>query len=399
MVAMALPNDDVALEMEETEGFISQPDSPTKRNVSSSTSSSSSSSSFKHWTVALVLVIVCAGGGIAFVSYNSNNNNQSLENPNDASPNDVEQQWNTSIAEDDYGAGRYGPKDQIVRLERPLTQNQWDALTKEWGKWSFVDKQASTRPSPSFMDQFPNRDVPYDQFPKKAWQTDPVYLKDFLDEGLALVDRAMEAILAEYGSGKKHRPNLDLERRQNITFGIRWTNLTMTTNLGYPKGMLPPNGGWTTPKSFDGLVRRVLHAIMTQDTFTFILSGHSAAAGHGYVTYKAFVLVELMDFARVFLCFSQQEGRLVGCFAKQKPIQAVVLDAVPQSDGARVCPVGSKVDIEESSSRWVGYVAIGNGSQGYIWSRYRYPRLGLGHDRRPGFVGRRLVVSAKHGGR
>ena len=30
------------------------------------------------------------------------------------------------------------------------------------------------------------------------------------------------------------------------------------------------NGGWTTKRSFQGLVRRLLHAIMTQDTFTVV---------------------------------------------------------------------------------------------------------------------------------
>jgi hypothetical protein len=31
----------------------------------------------------------------------------------------------------------------------------------------------------------------------------------------------------------------------------------------------------------DGLVRRVLHAIMTEDSFRVVMGGHSAAAGHG----------------------------------------------------------------------------------------------------------------------
>lgn len=40
-------------------------------------------------------------------------------------------------------------------------------------------------------------------------------------------------------------------------------------------------GGWTTKRSFEGLVRRLLHAIMTNDTFAVVVAGHSAAAGHG----------------------------------------------------------------------------------------------------------------------
>jgi hypothetical protein len=40
-------------------------------------------------------------------------------------------------------------------------------------------------------------------------------------------------------------------------------------------------GGWSTPKSWLGLKRRLLHAIMTEDTFNFAMGGHSASAGHG----------------------------------------------------------------------------------------------------------------------
>ena len=42
-------------------------------------------------------------------------------------------------------------------------------------------------------------------------------------------------------------------------------------------------GGWTTQKSWSGLVQRLLHAIMTEDVFVFAMGGASAAAGHGYV--------------------------------------------------------------------------------------------------------------------
>lgn len=41
------------------------------------------------------------------------------------------------------------------------------------------------------------------------------------------------------------------------------------------------NGGWTTERSFNGLVRRLTHAMMTSDTFTVVMAGHSAAAGEG----------------------------------------------------------------------------------------------------------------------
>ena len=39
------------------------------------------------------------------------------------------------------------------------------------------------------------------------------------------------------------------------------------------------NGGWTTKRSYDGLVRRLLHAMMTQDTFTVVSKYHFDCTG------------------------------------------------------------------------------------------------------------------------
>jgi hypothetical protein len=39
--------------------------------------------------------------------------------------------------------------------------------------------------------------------------------------------------------------------------------------------------GCTTDRSWGGLQRRILHAIMTEDAFIFSMAGHSAPAGHG----------------------------------------------------------------------------------------------------------------------
>jgi hypothetical protein len=45
----------------------------------------------------------------------------------------------------------------------------------------------------------------------------------------------------------------------------------------------PFDGGWTTERSFDGLARRILHAVMTEDQFTLVMTGHSLVSppGHG----------------------------------------------------------------------------------------------------------------------
>ena len=45
------------------------------------------------------------------------------------------------------------------------------------------------------------------------------------------------------------------------------------------------NGGWTTKRSFDGLVRRLLHAMMTQDTFTVVSKCRKASVSRKYFAF------------------------------------------------------------------------------------------------------------------
>jgi hypothetical protein len=48
-------------------------------------------------------------------------------------------------------------------------------------------------------------------FPSNAWQSDEMYMKEFLRQGTALVDRVKEAIYEEYGFGM-----LDLDRSNSV---------------------------------------------------------------------------------------------------------------------------------------------------------------------------------------
>jgi hypothetical protein len=184
----------------------------------------------------------------------------------------------TVVADDDFGPARYSKPSNVVKPDPLLTKERSEALAKEWGKWEFVDNKADQRPKDDFAAAFPFRDVPRDKFPANAWQTDPEYLKDFLDQSLKLVDRSMEAILAEYGHGKKDEPDKSFDDRMDEMFKF----------VIFEKGSRPKvkgliqDAGWTTASSMQGLVRRVLHSVMTGDTFTLVVGGHSAAAGVRY---------------------------------------------------------------------------------------------------------------------
>lgn len=133
-----------------------------------------------------------------------------------------------------------------------------------FGSWTLVDTKRSTRPANDFYTKYPSRDVPWEDFPDTAWQKDEEYLPKFLEEGIALAERALEAILTEYGFGKD-QDSRDFSQRIKL--------------LGAQVEKTEPGAVILNGDSYKGLVRRILHAIVTEDTFTFAMSGHSAAAG------------------------------------------------------------------------------------------------------------------------
>jgi hypothetical protein len=163
----------------------------------------------------------------------------------------------------------------------PITQETKDAVTARFGKWHFWDGDEDNRPVADYCAAYANRDIPGDEFPDTSWQVDAVFVNHLLDDGEKLVERTMEAIYTEYGWGKPQSPT-GLSKRLAL---FHWDKLDLSkTNeapVKYSKRGNQGGGGWTTTRSFNGLVRRLLHAIMTNDTFTVVLGGHSAAAGHG----------------------------------------------------------------------------------------------------------------------
>eukprot|EP00934_Nitzschia_sp_Nitz4_P003294 Nitzschia sp. Nitz4//scaffold75_size92586//3848//6839//NITZ4_004837-RA/size92586-augustus-gene-0.86-mRNA-1//-1//CDS//3329557651//3284//frame0 len=155
-------------------------------------------------------------------------------------------------------------------------------LAEQWGKWHFFDGDELDRPMDDFLAKYPNRDCPAEEFPDTAWQVDAVYVNHYLDSAGELVSRAMEAILAEYGHPKEGATPEELVDRLKQ---FHWDIVNITSDKEAPEQFRKRgsrgNGGWTTQRSQDGLVRRLLHAMMTSDKFTVVLGGHSAASGAG----------------------------------------------------------------------------------------------------------------------
>ncbi|KAL7469821.1 hypothetical protein ACHAXS_010074 [Conticribra weissflogii] len=197
-----------------------------------------------------------------------------------------------------------------------LTPSQRHSLlTQLYGYWGFYDGAADERPSEPYTS--PERagndfsDLGEDDFPDESWQVDAVYVNHFLDAGEKLVRRGQEAIYAVFVgwgienvtveenagvsttattatgdgrvSGQIRDPNQRLhDRLQMFHLGeIDLATVTTSEYLALKEPHWRTKGGWTTQRSFDGLERRLLHAMMTNGNFTVVVTGNWRNMGYG----------------------------------------------------------------------------------------------------------------------
>lgn len=181
--------------------------------------------------------------------------------------------------------------DTYQRRARRDRQNVKETIST-WGEWKFLDALADSRPHWSVLEQLfdgvENKDLPREKFPPNSWQTDPVYLNSFLFEAQELVDRAMLAMLAEYGHYDPSSPKPSEEELDVLFKGEEKNSpaFMFNTTARYPGAprlpkYSPGNGGYASQNWYDQVQRYMLHAIMTQDQFLISMGGHSSAAGHG----------------------------------------------------------------------------------------------------------------------
>ena len=91
------------------------------------------------------------------------------------------------------------PQEQLEAEQKEYTERM-NKIRQEWGAWDFNDEHPEIRPiANEYLDSVPYRDMKNEDFPKKSWQTDETYVKDFIGEARKLVDRVREGIYAEYG--------------------------------------------------------------------------------------------------------------------------------------------------------------------------------------------------------
>jgi len=159
-----------------------------------------------------------------------------------------------------------------------------EAEVNKRGKFKFYD-DFGERPAPNYAD-FVGGDVPLSEFGTESWQADAVYVNHFLDEAMKLIGRTRNAIYEEYGF-----PASGTSADRDTAFGFRvlpeWNPKSMNIGLTNVDGGTYPMV--TSEKKFDGLIRRLLHAMMTNEEFRVSMGGHSAAAGHGNNFYQSYM--------------------------------------------------------------------------------------------------------------
>lgn len=142
-----------------------------------------------------------------------------------------------------------------------------ETIRKEYGAWDFHDHSGkSIRPIANF-DKVPYKDMMNKNFPVNSWQMDQKYVSDFISEGKLLISRMRRGLYAEYG----WEAHSEIQKRDEV-WNIEVSDAPTPGQTGI---------GWISTRSFNMLVKKLLHSMITNDEFYFVMGGHSAAAGHG----------------------------------------------------------------------------------------------------------------------
>ena len=179
-----------------------------------------------------------------------------------------------------YASHLYDKPKAFLEDQQARFLTKMEQVRKEWGAWSDIEDDVA-RPAADFTEVH-YRDLPNDDLPPDSWQADAEYVGKFIPEARALIDRVTEGIYAEYGSPLKQKdgtllsPEAKKERNEKFQVHVVEPNGGENLSPKFDKGI-----AWLTKPAMDGLVRKLLHSLITNDEFYVVLGGHSAAAGHG----------------------------------------------------------------------------------------------------------------------
>lgn len=285
------------MEVEETDSLMREVQGKRKVTPTKPASNSSSRKALLAISTAVaVLILVMTMGGSASSSTESSlpedveikTSGDSLDITSAAVADDTTKQTTTNLL-DLHEGFVYSKMATIVPdpYQRTITP---DANAKKWGFW---DGDEAMRPDYDYTADYEFGDVPGDQFPDDAWQADAVFVNHIVDAAANFITQAKEAIFAEYGKGKPLASSELLKERMKM---FHWDKLAHLESAdaappaNFAKRGTRGNGGWTTPRSWDGLVLRLLHAVHTNRPFVIAMGGHSAAAGHGNHFHQSYMM-------------------------------------------------------------------------------------------------------------
>jgi len=175
----------------------------------------------------------------------------------------------------------YDRPDIELEKEQKDYISKMNKVRKEWGAWKFHDEKEN-RPVAD-LSSIPYKDFFYDKVDDDVWQKDEDYVTKFIEESKTYIERITEAVYAEYGYPTKSADGSTMSDeeilKRNKLFSVRIDDSTAQNGAS-----------WMTASAFEGFIRKLLHAIMTNDEFYVVLGGHSAAAGHGNNFFQDYII-------------------------------------------------------------------------------------------------------------
>jgi hypothetical protein len=183
---------------------------------------------------------------------------------------------------------------QLLDNEYALKQ---ELLRNEYGYWnqpiwpnSTIKK--FTVPKDNII--YENRDVPIEKFSPLSWHLQSQYVASFLKEAKDLVHRIQEGIYTEYGMTSSNADDAQVLQRRQQSFNIQKMDYfdnhevqvdTSITGQGrivdIKSRQSVPCGSYLTNDAYNMLVRKLLHAIITEGTFLVVV------VSSGDYTYQA----------------------------------------------------------------------------------------------------------------
>jgi hypothetical protein len=159
-------------------------------------------------------------------------------------------------------------------------EERMQQVISKWGQWTSLDTSDVVMPDYS---AYESRDIPSADFPEHSWQRNKDYLKDFLGHGKDLVERVKQGIYAEYGYDSSTLTGADLQEmryKQDEFFSVivyeyddKNVKIVKGQAVDEQTGQNMPGIAHMNTRAWEGLVRKLLHAVMTSEDFFVVAVG------------------------------------------------------------------------------------------------------------------------------